>query len=564
MAISSSTDLSAVPDTRKADISRHFSRSLDLIQARDVDPEQLYPPYNFSVPVDHFHNESRYEPHSDATFNLRYFFDASYYKEGGPVIVLQGGETDAAGRLPYLQKGIVYQLAKATGGIGVILEHRYYGTSFPTSDLSTANLRFLTTQQALADQAYFQQNVVFPGLEDKNLTAPGTPWIAYGGSYAGAFVAFMRTLYPDATWGAISSSGVTEAIYDYWQYYEPIKTYAPQECIQPTLKIINIADNILSSGDNSTISLLKSTFLLPNLTRADDFGSVISGPFSAWQSLNWDPSQSSPSFSYLCNNISSTSLLYPSTARLSNASTTLISAGGYANETTSLLPHMLNYIGYLNSTSISRCRGSSSQDSCFSSYPPYITYFDDRRLSNFDSISWPYQTCTQWGYYASGSGVPPSAGLPLLSRYVTPEYDSIFCNYAFNITTPPNVAEINQYGGFGITAPRLAIIGGQTDPWRPATPLADDAPTRTGSETEPVVLIEGAVHHWDENGVFPNETRVGYPPAAVVEAQSREVKAVMDWMVEFNAQKKSSSAVEGVGSGRVAEGRRQRYLLRPW
>ena len=31
-------------------------------------------------------------------------------------------------RLPFLDTGIVEILAKATNGIGIILEHRYYGT----------------------------------------------------------------------------------------------------------------------------------------------------------------------------------------------------------------------------------------------------------------------------------------------------------------------------------------------------------------------------------------------------------------------------------------------------
>lgn len=124
-------------------LPRHQSLS-----KRDVDPSTLYPAHNLSVPIDHFHNESMYEPHSTGTFPLRYFFDATYYKPGGPVIVLESGEDDATDRLPYLQKGIAHQLAEATNGIAVVLEHRYYGTSFPTPDLSTENLRFLTTQQA--------------------------------------------------------------------------------------------------------------------------------------------------------------------------------------------------------------------------------------------------------------------------------------------------------------------------------------------------------------------------------------------------------------------------------
>ena len=141
------------------------------------------------------------------------------------MIVLQSGETSVTDRLPFLQKGIVHELAEATCGIAVILEHRYYGTSFPTPDLSTKNLRFLTTQQALADQAYFAKHVKFEGLEHHDLTAHKTPYIAYGGSYAGAFVAFLRTTYPDVYFGSIASSGVTEAIWDFWAYYSPVATY---------------------------------------------------------------------------------------------------------------------------------------------------------------------------------------------------------------------------------------------------------------------------------------------------------------------------------------------------
>lgn len=93
-----------------------------------------------------------------------------------------------AGRLPFIQKGVVAQLAEATNGISVVMEHRYYGKSMPTKDLSTESLRFLTTEQSLADTVYFVKNVVFEGFEDEDLTAPNTPYILYGGSYAGGQV----------------------------------------------------------------------------------------------------------------------------------------------------------------------------------------------------------------------------------------------------------------------------------------------------------------------------------------------------------------------------------------
>jgi hypothetical protein len=184
------------------------------------------------------------------------------------VIVLQSGETSGVDRLPFMQTGILAKLARATHGIGVVLEHRYYGTSFPTPDLSTENLRFLTTDQALADEAYFARHVVFKGLEDRNLTAPNVAYIGYGGSYAGAFNAFLRKLYPDVFWGAISSSGVTEAIVDYWQYYEPIRVYGPPDCVATHQKLTHVVDNVLigKKDDSKAIQRLKDVFGLGNLS----------------------------------------------------------------------------------------------------------------------------------------------------------------------------------------------------------------------------------------------------------------------------------------------------------
>ena len=162
-----------------------------------------YSAQTLDVPVDHFQTSSRYEPHSNATFKLRYFFDSQYYRDGGPIIVLAAGETDATKRIRFLKTGIINQLVRATHGIGVILEHRYYGNSFPVPDLSIPNMRFLSTEQAMADTAYFAKNVQFPGHKtgERSLNAPYTPWIMYGGSYAGAFSAFLRVTYPDIFWG---------------------------------------------------------------------------------------------------------------------------------------------------------------------------------------------------------------------------------------------------------------------------------------------------------------------------------------------------------------------------
>ena len=365
----------------------------------DVDPTLLYPERNMSIPVDHFHNDSTYAPHSTGVFDNRYWFDASFYKKGGPVIVLQSGETDASSRLVYLQKGLLHQLVKATNGIGVVFEHRYYGTSFPTEDLTTKNLRFLTTDQALADQTYFAKNVVFEGLEDMDLTSPIVPYFAYGGSYSGGFVAILRKVYPQYWWGSIASSGVTYALWDYWQYYEPVREYGPAACISTQEKLINVADTILASGNSTLITELKSAFGLKGLTHNDDFANVLSEGIGYWQNRNWDPAVNDPTFDEYCGNITSSTLTFKAaTAPLTKMVTSLIEAGGWAGKlsTTS----MLNYIGWVGANLVAGCV-DETLDSCFGTHNASAAIYADKSVENFNSLSWPYQYCTQWGKYSS-------------------------------------------------------------------------------------------------------------------------------------------------------------------
>jgi hypothetical protein len=357
-----------------------------LLKRQAPNPATLYPPYTLSVPVDHFHNDSSYEPHSNGTFDLRYWFDDRFYKKGGPVIVLGAGETSGQGRLPFLQKGIVAILAEATGGLGVILEHRYYGSSYVTPDLSTENLRFLTTDQALADTAYFAKNIVFPGYEDVDLTAPTTPWIAYGGSYAGAFVAILRKLYPDLFWGAISSSGVTAAVTDFWEYYEAARLYSPEGCAPATQKVTHVVDNILLGGDREEIQKLKTVFGLGNVTLDVNFASAIRGGIAGLQSVNWDPAISSPAFALYCSNMTAEEVVYPATEALDSSVKEVLALGGYGDE---LATTFKNYIGYVNLTRVSTCRGRP-QDSCFGGRTNYEA--DD--LTQTWRL-WPYQVCTQ-------------------------------------------------------------------------------------------------------------------------------------------------------------------------
>ena len=56
--------------------------------------------------INHFPDSTRYKnPLVNETFTQRYFFDASYYKPGAPVLLYIGGETSAESRFEFMQTG---------------------------------------------------------------------------------------------------------------------------------------------------------------------------------------------------------------------------------------------------------------------------------------------------------------------------------------------------------------------------------------------------------------------------------------------------------------------------
>lgn len=285
-----------------------------------------------------------------------------------------------------MQKGIVAILAKATNGIGVILEHRYYGDSFPVANLTTENLRFLTTDQALADSDYFARNVVFEGVDvDVRAGQGNAAWIAYGGSYAGAFVAFLRKLYPDTFWGAISSSGVTEAIIDYWAYFDAVTDFAPELCVRTTQELVTAIDKILiDNADSEWPSKLKAAFGLEGITHNDDFAAVLSFGIQGWQGLNWDPKLNNTDMGAYCDDISTRDTLrYPELEDMRSKMQEVMDFAGHPD----LVNPSLNYIGWLRETygdcSVER------QDSCFGTHN--ASYYYDVSLENQGGKSWAYQ-----------------------------------------------------------------------------------------------------------------------------------------------------------------------------
>lgn len=84
-------------------------------------------------------------------------------------------------------------------------------------DLSTENLKFLSSEQALEDLASFRQFIHKQyKLTDTN------KWIAFGGSYPGSLAAWFRLKYPHLVYAAVSSSAPMLAKLNFHEYYQVV------------------------------------------------------------------------------------------------------------------------------------------------------------------------------------------------------------------------------------------------------------------------------------------------------------------------------------------------------
>jgi hypothetical protein len=130
---------------------------------------------------------------------------------------------------------------------------------------------------------------------------------------------------------------------------------------------------------------------------------------------------------------------------------------------------------------------------------------------------------------------PPAGEPSVLSKYLTLDYSYSVCTKAFppgqvyTLPQRPNyVDKINSRGGYDIAADRLMLIGGEWDPWRPVTPLADTATPRLSTDLRPVRVAPDSSHcsdinNWHASGGERDIT------------QDFELEHVTKWIEQWNA-----------------------------
>ncbi|KAJ7028647.1 extracelular serine carboxypeptidase-like protein, partial [Mycena alexandri] len=489
----------------------------------------------FNQITNHFPNDEFYGPPPiNQTFLQHYLVNDTFYQPGGPIFLLDSGETSARGRNAFLLTGIVAELAQATRGMGMILEHRYYGTSFPepglvsSEGLSTDNLRWNTADQAIADIAYFAQHVSIPGHEDEDLAAPGRPWIIYGGSLAGAEVAFTMTQYADVIYGGISSSGTVQAFKGYPQWYYTIQENAPQDCVHSVEDIVDKMDFLINTNNTVALTELKEIFGLEALQDIRDFaltiafpiGNPMDYPTSTWQELNWDPNTGSDDFFLFCDAVTSANSTF------SNVDSQLSKYTGGAT-----WKNLGNYANYIKTSIIPLCPAGVDLDSneCFGTHnaTAWANPFD---LSG--NRAYLYQSCSEFGLWSQGA---PAGRRTLLSRSIQPEYTEQTCRWSFpdgrftKVPASPVLERWNKFGALKLQVDRLAQVDGGIDPWQYACVHSPDGFKRPNTLLRPYYEIKQGGHHWDENGLL----NISAEPDFIQAIHKYEIQFVKSWLADF-------------------------------
>lgn len=369
-------------------------------------------------------------PSGSPTFQQRFWFDASHYRKGGPVYLLDAGETDATGRLPFLESGILKILSEATGGIGIVFEHRYCELRVAVS-AARHNLNFSLTR---VPTCALGRRRVFPGQEphDRLLPVPHDPSIdprlellcrerhspwsrrrrsppeedpldpvrrelrrcndgtreeAVPGNLVGrprverGHDGNRRLLGVLCRERLVSFALLSYANGLNLDPSQPIQEHAPKECISQLENHTAAIDSILAVKNSFLTSSLKSYFGLPNVTSDVDFANALTLPLGSWQARNWDPKVGSKTFYRFCEALTANST--------SSLDLDLDFLPKWPSNPRKQLAAFSNYATYVKEHIASRCPEGVAQDDCFGT-----DLYEGDGIEEAPWKSWAYQFCT--------------------------------------------------------------------------------------------------------------------------------------------------------------------------
>jgi len=344
------------------------------------------------------------------------------------------------------------------------LEHRYYGKSHPTNDLSTPNLIYLNSEQALADLAYF-----IVAMNEKYELGESTKWIAFGGSYPGSLAAWLREKYGHLVHGSISSSGPLLAKIDFIEYYQVVvdslATYS-QDCVTAVQKSFEQVETLLLHmiGQRNLNQQFKlcdpvENSINNNLDITNLFESLASN-FAGVVQYNKDNSpHATITIDDVCSVMINTTI-GPPVSRLAVVNQMLLDT---ANE------KCLDY--------------------------KYDKMIDEMKNTSWNAESseggrqWTYQTCTEFGFYQTAEDSNTVFGNRFPAEFFVKQCTDIFGKKFTNDSLTKGTTRTNTiYGALDPKTTNVIYIHGSIDPWH-ALGL-----TTTIDPQMPTIYIEGTAH----------------------------------------------------------------------
>ncbi|VEN40301.1 unnamed protein product [Callosobruchus maculatus] len=397
-------------------------------------------------------------PTDSRTWKQRYFVNDQYVNQRRDVAFLMiGGEGEAS--IQWMTKGAWINYAKKFNAICFQLEHRYYGKSHPTADLSTENLQYLTSEQALADIAYF--------IEEMNVKyelSPNVKWIAFGGSYPGSLAAWVRQRYPHLVYGSMAASGPLLAEINFSEYftvvYNDLKGTGGDKCVSAVKQAFYQVD-LLTRHMVGQRNLDKLFVLCDSIagttSSSEDIANLfetLNGHFAETAQYNKDNRMSK-----VPNNITLDTL-----------------CNIMVNDK---LGPEVNRLAAVNDLMMKR-----NNQTC-------LDYKYDKMISDMRNVSWGsevseggrqwyYQTCTDFGFYQTTDRIPLDFFIKQCSDIFGPK---------FNLTiVERGVQRTNTlYGGLNPSVTNVIFVQGSYDPWHALG-------INKSTKLYPAVVIDSASH----------------------------------------------------------------------
>ncbi|KAM0724395.1 putative serine protease K12H4.7 [Formica fusca] len=398
-------------------------------------------------PLDHFNYRD------NRTWSMRYRENSAFLRKNSSILVMIGGEWEISDG--FLQGGLMYEIGSKYNALMYYTEHRYYGKSMPTEDISTESLQYLNVDQALADLAYFIETK----KKEKNLE--NSTVIVFGGSYAGNMAAWARLKYPHLIQGALASSAPVYAKADFYEYYEVVTKSLgkySEKCVEDVKTAFDSVEELLTTQDGpDKLKLYFNLCNVPNVKSPSDLG-------------------------YLMNTLAE---VFAATVQYDNVVNGQTKIAALCNTMTA---------AHLGSPLQRLAHVVSTPDVCLDvNYNNFVEKYQniswDSSVIQSAMRQWYHQTCTEYGYYQTTSSDKSIFGTLFPLNYYIDMCTDLYGDYSNDKILDSRVRRTNiMYGGQLPDLTNVIFSNGDIDPWHSLSVLKD---LNTFS---PAIVIKGSSH----------------------------------------------------------------------